>query len=177
MTAITPPGAFLVNDSFTSRNAFNGVEFGTAMQTYRGRWSLELLSKMAMGNNSEIVNINGSTDTTQNGVTTHSIGGLLAQPSNIGHYQRNVFAVVPQLNANLTYQLTPRLRAVAGYSFIYWSRVARAGDQIDLDVNSNLLPNHPPVTGPIGDTRHPQFVFHDTNFWAQGINVGLDYRW
>jgi hypothetical protein len=168
------PGTFLVNDTFTSRNLFNGVEFGTMLQKYRGRWTVEVISKLAMGNNNELVAINGSTVAPGNpGVLT---GGLLAQPSNIGVYQRNEFAVVPQLNFNLLYQLTPRLRAVAGYSFIYWSRVVRPGDQIDLSVNSNTLPGNTP-TPPTGDTSHPQFVFRDTDFWVQGISVGLDYRW
>jgi hypothetical protein len=169
------PGTFVVNDRFNTQNTFNGVEFGTLMQRYRGHWSIELLSKIAMGNVNQVVNINGSTKTTQNGTSTTDVGGLLALPTNIGRYARDEFAVMPELGATLGYQLTPRLRATVGYNFIYWSRVARAGDQIDTNVNSRLLPND---SRPLaGDTRHPQFVFQDTDFWAQGISAGLDYRW
>ena len=171
----TLPGSFIVNDSFTTQNQFHGVEFGTSMQAFRGLWGFECLSRIAMGNNTEMVTINGSTATTQNGVTTNDVGGLLAQRSNIGHYRRDEFAVVPQIGLNLLYQLTPGLRATVGYTFVYWSRVARAGDQIDTDVNSTLLPNNP--NPPAGDLRHPQFVFRDTDFWAQGISAGLEYRW
>jgi len=79
------------------------------------------------------------------------------------------------LGATLGYQLTPRLRATFGYTFIYLSNVARPGDQIDTNVNSRLLPND---TRPLaGDTQHPQFVFQESAFWAQGISVGLDFRW
>ena len=169
------PGSFIVNDSFATQNQFHGVEFGTSLQTFRGLWGFECLSRIAMGNNTEMVTINGSTATTQNGVTTTDVGGLLAQRSNIGHYRRDEFAVVPQIGLNLLYQLTPGLRATLGYTFVYWSRVARAGDQIDTDVNSTLLPNN--STAPSGDLRHPQFVFRDTDFWAQGISAGLEYRW
>jgi hypothetical protein len=168
------PGSFIVNDNFTTQNQFNGFELGTSMFAYRNRWSLELLTKLALGNNHETVNINGFTTTTQNGVSTTDSGGLLAQSSNIGSYSRDEFCVIPQLGANLGYQLTPRLRAIVGYTFVYWSRVARAGNQIDTDVNSLLLPNNP--NPPAGDLRHPQFVFRDTDFWAQGISAGLDYR-
>ncbi len=169
------PGTFLVNDSFRTLNQFNGIDFGTMATIYRGRWSLELIYRLALGNTNQFVSINGSTVTTQNGTSTTSPGGLLALPSNIGNYDRNTFGVVPELAANIGYALTPRLRIIAGYTFIYWSSVARAGEQIDLNVNSTMLPNSP--NPPTGDLRHPQFVFVDTPFWAQGISAGIDYRW
>jgi hypothetical protein len=169
------PGSFLVNDGFNTQNVFNGVELGTSMLAYRGRWSATLLTKLALGNTRQSVDINGSTVTTQNGTSTTDVGGLLAQSTNIGHYARNQFAVMPELGANLGYQLTPRLGLRVGYTFVYWSSVVHAGDQIDLNVNSRLLPND---TRPLaGDTRHPQFLFNENDFWAQGISAGLDYRW
>ena len=169
------PGSFLVNDRFTSQNRFNGVELGIIAQSYHGRWSLEGVMKMALGVTNEFVTINGSTTTTQNGTTTTDVGGLLALSSNIGNYRRNEFAMLPQLGANVGYLLMPHVRVLFGYSFLYWSRVARAGDQIDTDVNSTLLPNSP--NPPTGDLRHPQFTWHANDFWAQGINVGLEFRW
>jgi hypothetical protein len=60
-----------------------------------------------------------------------------------------------------------------GYNFLYWSRVARPGEQIDLDVNPDLLP---PEEQFAGATR-PRFEFRDTDFWAQGIRVGLEAAW
>ena len=100
--------------------------------------------------------------------------GFLAQRSNIGVYDRTVFTMIPQLNTNLGYYLTPRLRTIVGYSLIYWGSVVRPGDQIDLDVNPALLPPElDPFTGPL----RPEFAFRETNFWIHGINVGLDYRW
>ena len=172
----TPAGTILVNDSFTTRNQFNGVEFGTMTQFFRAnRWSLSLISKIALGNTNQTVTINGSTTTASAGMATTTVpGGLLAQPTNIGSYSQNQFSVIPELGATLGYQLTPRLRATLGYTFIYWASVARAGDQVDLNVNSSMLPNAPgPVTG---DTRHPLFAFQQTDFWAQGISAGIDYR-
>jgi hypothetical protein len=169
-------GTFHVNDTFQTSNQFNGVDLGTSVQRYRGRWSLEMLTKMALGSNYQVVDINGYTVATPaGGAAMLGQGGLLAQSSNIGHYTRNQFCVVPELNLNLGYRLTPRLRAIFGYTFLYWSAVSRAGDQIDPNVNSTLLPfSGNPQTG---DLRYPHFPFQTTDFWAQGMNVGLDYRW
>lgn len=169
------PGTFLVNDTFQTQNVFNGAELGAVWTGYRGRWLATVVGKLALGNVYETVSISGSTTTTQDGSTTTDTGGLLAQSTNIGEYSRSQFAVMPELGTNIGFSLTPRLRVLFGYTFVYLSRVARPGDQIDLNVNSRLLPNDD--RPPAGDMRHPQFVFRETDFWAQGMNVGLDYRW
>ena len=58
---------------------------------------------------------------------------------------------MPELGVTLGYQLNPCWRATLGYTFIYWSRVARAGDQIDRDINPDLFPPEqdgaPPTCG------------------------------
>ena len=104
------------------------------------------------------------TEPTQAPVT--SPGGFLAQASNSGQYQRNQFTMVPELGINVGFDLTPRLRLVGGYSLIYWSAVARTGDQIDLNLT------FPTVTG----IRSPEFRFAMTDYWAQGLNLGIDFR-
>ena len=50
-----------------------------------------------------------------------------------------------EMRVQLAYQVGPHLSVHAGYTFLYWSQVVRAGDQIDLVVNPALLP--PPVPG------------------------------
>src|SRR5262249_22126476 len=80
-----------------------------------------------------------------------NLGGLLALQSTIGRQSRDRGAVIPEFGVQVGYQLTRHLRAYAGYTLIYWGEVARAGDQIDLTVNPNLLPPAtPPGTGPFG---------------------------
>jgi hypothetical protein len=98
----------------------------------------------------------------------------LAQSTNIGHYSQDNFAYVPQLDLNLGFQMTRHTRLILGYSGMYWSKVARAGEQIDRVVNSTLIP---PGGNPVGDVTHPQFNFQYSGFWAQGINAGVDCRW
>jgi hypothetical protein len=132
------------------------------------------LGKLALGNMEQIVKVRGQT-TISNALTGNGqyVGGLLAQRTNIGEYQRDVFAVAPELGITLGCQLTRHWQATCGYSFLYLSRVARPGQQIDLDVNPDLLP---PEYSPFAGLERPEFTFRDTDFWAQGLNVGLECR-
>src|SRR5439155_624080 len=59
----------------------------------------------------------------------------LALPSNIGHYYRSTFSVVPETGIEIGYRLTPRLRGTVGYRLLYWTQVARPGNQTDRTVN------------------------------------------
>jgi hypothetical protein len=60
-----------------------------------------------------------------------------------------------------------------GYTFLYWSQVVRPGNQIDTTVNTTQVPTHPefgPLTGP----AQPMVPFRTTDFWAQGISLGVE---
>jgi len=114
--------------------------------------------------------VDGSTTVSvPGGGTTIYSGGLLAQETNQGVHTRNELAVIPELGVTLGFDITCRLRATVGYTFLYWSRVARPGGAVDLDA-SQLPPEDP--TG----LRRPAVRFVADDFWAQGINLGLDYR-
>ena len=168
--------AFLVHDQFNTQNSFNGGDLGMKFAFERNRWSLDLFPRIALGSTHSVVDISGSTRTTNPaGVESTSTGGLLALSTNIGHYTQDNFSVVPELDMNLGFQFTRHTRVVIGYNVLYWNKVARAGEQIDRSVNSTLLPNSGAT--PTGDLTHPQFSFQEGGFWAQGINVGLDCRW
>ena len=65
------------------------------------------------------------------------------------------------------------MRAYIGYTFIYWTNVARAGEQINLRVDANQLPTR---AGP-GVGVDPQFILRSNDFWAQGINFGVQFTW
>ena len=129
--------------------------------------------KLGFGNTHSEVLIDGSTTTTVGGgAPVTDSGGLLALSTNVGRYSQDHFTVVPELGVTIAYDITSRLRATFGYTFIYWSRVARPGDQIDRYLNPSYIPNNGP---PIGPAR-PAFTFATSNFWAQGMNFGMEYR-
>ena len=170
------PGSFEILDEFDVRNQFNGLDLGWKYRLTRGYWTLDTTLRMAFGTTRQSVRINGSTliNDPANPPPTTEVGGLLAQTSNIGVYKRNEFAVVPEFNLNVGYQLTEHLRAMLGYTFIYWSNVVRPGDQIDTDVNPNFLP---PPANPLVGVNRPAFEFRSSDYWVQGLSYGLEYRW
>jgi len=86
-----------IQDSFGTKNSFNGCELGLVTNYTNCRWSFQLSGKLAAGNNREVVNINGSTVVTApSGQASTLSGGLLALDTNIGSYSRNEFMVIPE---------------------------------------------------------------------------------
>ncbi len=67
--------------------------------------------------------------------------------------------------------MTSRLRLTVGYTFLYWSQVARAGDQISTVINPSQFP-----PGQLSGAPAPQFKLALSDFWAQGVNFGVDFR-
>ncbi len=163
---------FVVRDSFDANTEFHGVDLGMIYEFHRCRWSFELLTKIAIGNNRQRVDIDGNTDITLMGMTTPRVGGLLAQSTNIGSYSNDQFSVIPEVGVTLGYRMNDKLKLSFGYTFIYWSNVVRAGEQIDFNVDARLLADPPP-----NDATRPRFAFQDTGFWAQGLNFGAELRW
>lgn len=161
-------------DGFGSENEFHGGEAGLIGRWWGRRWALQALGKLALGGTRTVATIDGSTVTTISTTvgadttvqTAGAAGGVLAQPSNIGRYEHSELAAVGELGIRVEYALTHQLYATFGYTLIYWSSVARVADGIDLAVD----PSQDPAAA------HPGFAFHDSDFWAQGLNVGLHYE-
>src|SRR6185437_12228081 len=106
------------------------------------RWFVDLTTKLAMGDMHQVVNINGNTAVSNAalGVNTLAPGGLYALPTNMGHFSRDQFAVIPEIGVNLGYQITNNVRAFVGYNLLYLSSVVRPGDQMNRALNVSQLP-------------------------------------
>ncbi len=171
LSIIFPPGTtFGVNDSFEASSDFHGLDLGLVGQFDRGPWTFEWRAKVALGINFNDAQINGSSTTTVGGITTTSVGGLLALSSNIGNYSQTRFAVVPDLELKVGYQISPQWRLTAGYQVLYWTNVQRAGGLIDLTVNPALLPG-----GNSAGPQRPQALLDTSSMLAQGFSVGAKY--
>ena len=163
---------FQVDDNFRARNDFHGSEFGLRTKLYRGRWSLDILTKIALGNTRQTVTIDGQTIVTPTDQPTQiRDGGVFAVRSNEGTYTRDSFTMIPQLGIDLGYQVNQNWRAYIGYNLLYWACVVHAGEQIDLNVDPRNIPIAQDPALPF-----PAFSGKTSSFWAHGLNLGLEYR-
>jgi hypothetical protein len=167
-----------VVDQFNTRNIFNGPQIGIQSEFhFWERFFVGSTLKLAMGNMHEQVNIAGSTGFLPPGGTATVVnGGILALPTNIGIHQSDRFAVLPETNLKLGYEINDHWRVWAGYDFLFVSNVARPGDQIDRRINPTQIPS---AAGPqpLVGVPQPAVLFRTTTFYAQGVSAGLQYRW
>ena len=167
------PGSFIDStDEFDTMNDFHGLELGVHTQYNRGQWTWDVLTKLAMGNSHEVVNIRGETIIFNGFVEEDFNGGTLTAPTNIGRFSQNEFALMPEFGINLAYQFTPNLKFTVGYSFIYYSHVMRTGDQIDLALNPSQFDG-----GTLVGEARPQPTLEDTDYFLYGGNAGIEWRW
>jgi len=170
------PDLFHTFDRFSTNNNFYGAQLGARVSYDNSRLFMNAMGKLALGATVENVGINGGTFSNVNGPFMSAPGGYLTQPSNIGNYSRSQFAVIPEVNLNFGIHMTPWASFVVGYSFLYVSSVARPGDQIDPVINPNTSPA---IGGNFSgaSASHPAVNIRDTDFWAQGLNFSLQFRY
>jgi Putative beta barrel porin-7 (BBP7) len=144
-------------DRIGTRNNFYGGQLGAELHIHYNKFFLDLWGKAALGVNDETIEINAVT--IADGQTF--AGGSVAAPAFIGNHHRDQFAVVPQFGINLGFECGQHLRFSAGYTFLYLTDAARPGAQIDA-----LL----------GTPSSSPFPFQSGEFWIQGLNLGLEFR-
>jgi hypothetical protein len=167
-------------DQFNVVNQFHGGEFGLIERWWHHRWGFQATGKVGFGGTGIGSSISGLTTATQtvlnaDGTTTATVvstnpGGVLAQPTNAGNRWSSVFAAVGEVGVAVDYGILPQLRCSVGYTCIWWSQVARAGQQVDATVNPTQFP-----PGTLSGAAQPAFNLQTTDFWAQGLTLGLEY--
>lgn len=177
---VTAGDKFYVNDSFMTRNSFIGGNIGLISEMRLGRFFFDAHGSIAFGGNLQEVSIGGNTRITQDNVASPLLtGGLLAQQTNIGTYNRTQFSLIPEVGLKLGWQVSDHFRLFAGMDFTYWSNVVRPGQQIDYTVNTSQLPRidaggnpvQPPLVGP----ARPAFNWQSSNMWLSGFSAGVSW--
>lgn len=155
------PTPVLLHDSVRTRNHFHGPQVGfvTGCRLASGL-TLELTTKLAMGVTVSEANAVGTTQLPGAPVLG---SGLLVMPSNAVADSTSYFAVVPEAGLRVGYCVTDCLKVTAGYTFLYWSQVRRASEQIDLTID--------PAAG------RPAFRDDTSDVWLQGWTVGVELRY
>jgi hypothetical protein len=160
------------NDSIRTENEFSGVDVGLTGQSSEGCWTLDFLAKIAFGEMRQRTDIQGGTVVNTPGLpTTTLIGGLFSQESNIGTFKSDEFAVIPELNVNVSYAMTPQLDVTFGYTVIYFTDVIHPGHAMDRVIDPGFLSDSPPTVG-----NRPAVGNDSREYWLQGLNFGLTGR-
>ncbi len=175
------PGVVRTADQFDAHNRFHGGQLGLHADARRGILFCEMTAKVAFGQNYEVVKNEGMTilqNPVLGGTATRAFGGsgIYVQPSNAGRSANGVFAVVPEGTVKLGFRIGDTARVYAGYSFIYLSDAVRPGDQIDRTLNPAQIPLVNGV-GPVFTADRPARIMNRTDFWAQGLIIGLETRY
>lgn len=159
-------------DSFRTTNEFHGGQIGFIANVDRGCWYYDVTGKIGLGNMSETVTITGQS-ISRVGSTQFVLpnSGLFAQPTNVGTYTEEKFVAIPEIGLNVGWRATNCLDFNIGYTFIYYSSVARPGDVIDTTVNTSQ------AGGPLVGPARPAFKFNDSDLVIHGLNFGATLKW
>jgi hypothetical protein len=168
------PDVLSINDNFSARNQFLGGQVGVRVEYGWGRIFTNVVGKVAYGPNFETLNLTGSTTrTTIGGGQVTVPGGLLVQTSNGGQFNHTEWTIVPEVNITVGVHITDCLHVFVGYNFLYWADVTQSGHAIDRAITPGLLPTS--VQFGSGGPQRPATMFGQTDFWAQGLNVGVAF--
>jgi len=153
-----PFGARLMaDDGVRTRNDFHGGLLGLAPTANLGRFSVTGRLAVALGSTiserdvtrTRVV-VPGLTNAGPLGLTPVTLLSVGAQDD------ASEFAVAPEAGVKFGWRATDSLHVTAGYSFLYWSRVRRAQEHFD---QAGFAANG------------------TTDFWAQGLSLGLEWRY
>ena len=172
---VSYPATVPATDSFHTYNNFYGGQLGARASYTLGSFVIDGYAKVGLGTTQQVTVINGSSSLIVPGAATVTVpGGVYALSSNSGRGYHESFSVVPEAGFNIGYKVTDWAAVRVGYTFLYWTNVQRPGEAIDRVVNQSLVPTDFSFGSPGGANR-PVFVPQTKDFWAQGINFGLEF--
>jgi Putative beta barrel porin-7 (BBP7) len=178
-----------ISDDVRVSNNFYGGQVGFRSTWRADSFYIAFTGKAGVGDNTEFVHISGDTVAlpgnpvvqgqpsllNAGGLTGLRVGqGLYSGPNNSGVFSRSRASFLGEANLVLGFDLTSRLHLFAGYSFFYWSRVLRAGNQLDQTISpSSPLVNLQSTTSA---ADRPSVLFKQSDFWGQGLNIGFAFE-
>ena len=172
------PATVAIADRFQVTNRFNGIFIGLRGEARYGMWTLGTTAKFGVGHMHQMLQIQGNTSfvNVQTGQSGAAYGGLYANSTNIGKFDNDEFAVIPDISMNVGINLTKQLSAYVGYTVIYVNRVARPGDQLNPVIDPTIVP-FSPTYGNLSGVSGTARLFNQNEFWLYGINFGFQFRY
>ena len=175
-------GFYSALDSFRASNNFYGGQLGLRGEYRVGNFFVEATGKVALGVMNQVVDVNGSSNSSfpapapPNFIFNNAPGGFFAQPTNIGRHTHNAFAVVPEADLKVGYNITRNVQAFVSYNFLYLNDVARPGAVLDHNANPTQNPTLSGFPNTLTGPTAPAFSFSRSDFWAQGISFGVEFK-
>ncbi|HVK19014.1 MAG TPA: BBP7 family outer membrane beta-barrel protein [Fimbriiglobus sp.] len=168
-------------DQFDAHNRFHGGQLGLTADLTRGPVFVEVTGKVALGESIMVVRVSGQSVAVPLGLPLQPPqffdGGVLGQPSNSGRTVRSEFAVLSEAVVKVGYRFRDRSRFYVGYNFLYLSEAVRPGDQVDTTVDPSQVPLLGRASADDAMAARPSPVLNRSDFWAQGLIFGLEYRY
>lgn len=162
-------------DSFRTQNQFYGCQVGLRGDYFYQQFFVRVGGMLALGGTDEISQVAGVTSfLAHNALPLTAPGGLYALPSNSGRFRNQDFSVIPALQLKAGVLLTSWCRATIGYDYLYWSRVLRPGNQIDLTQDQREIPTSKMYQAGI-EAASPRPMTNQSDFWVQGLTFGLEF--
>jgi hypothetical protein len=178
--AIVTPQFFATSDQFNTDNQFYGGQLGLQLDWTRGRYFASATGKVALGSIQQAVDIGGTTTGNVNtGLKFNGTvpGGTFAQGTNFGHHTGSDFGALGELTLKAGVRLTRHISVFAGYDYLNADNMLRPGNTIDPEINLTQYPGNGHTTSGVVTTppARPMVEFNRTDFWAQGLNFGLEF--
>ncbi len=161
-------------DQFKTRNRFYGASLGVRGRYNFGPMFVEGTGRFSFGASQEVLTVNGGyRDFNAPFANNQGPEGIFAMPANEGQFSRTNFAVVPEVQVKLGYNITPSITLSVAYDFLYDSNVIRPGDQINRNIPKGQTFQQ---SGSTVSLVSPAPLFRTTDFYAQGISFGLTFH-
>ena len=182
VTVVSPTTVNVV-DSFRTFNHFNGATLGLRSEARYGVVTTSSFVKVSLGNMHQRLEVSGSTSFADAGSTFgtlvtrppqvgSSVGGVLANASNIGRYNDDRFSAITEVGGTMGVALTSGLTGYVGLNLLYIPEVIRPGGQATNVVSSAAIPFSSSF-GAAGGVRAPRMIFDQDDYWLGGVSFGL----
>jgi hypothetical protein len=156
-------------DRFETRNYFFGAGAGARCSWESGRLVADVTARLALGAVAASDEAGGYT--VRDG---EAVGGGFFSFAQQGEFRHARFAVVPDVAVNVGWRVCPCAVVRAGYSFLYWSSVKEAGEQVRRRFDAAALPV---FGGDPDDAPSPKRQLRESDFWAHGLSVGVEIEY
>lgn len=157
---VTGAGLTQFEDLIGVKNQFHGGQLSLAGGAWWRGWSVDAAGKVGFG----VVFANSTLTGNSLGNDQAPPGGFLVRPANAGRRSDANFGVLSVASITIGRQVLTFGKVFAGYTIHYLTGVTRPGDQIDAG-------------DPTGTGLALRRGNGTTDFWVQGVNVGMEWSY